>query len=103
MQHVLVHIDHSCGLGPIGAWSFYDGRLTHFYPESLDPAIPARARDYMAGRDPSTATVDDWFGYLNDNIEPPLDEFHAIEANDGVSLPAIVAEFRRYWVNDRTR
>lgn len=103
MQHVLVHIDHEQGLGPIGAWAFRDGHLTHFYPESLDPSISARARDYMAGRDPDTATVSQWFGHLNDNKGSALDEFHAIEAHDELALPAIVAEFRRYWVNDRTR
>lgn len=94
MQHVLVHIDH--GLGPIGAWGYLDGALTHFYPESLDVSIPARARQYMAGRD-LDCTIPEWFGYLTDHARTALDEFEAIEVNDGVSLPAIVAEFRRAW------
>ncbi len=101
MQHVLVHIDLDAGLGPIGAWGYLDGHLTHFYPESLDVRISARARDYMAIRDEGT-TVPEWFEHIADNAGG-ADEFEAIEVNDGVSLPAIVAEFRRHWNTDRTR
>lgn len=96
MQHVLVHIDLDSGLGPIGAWGFHEGRLTHFYPESLHPSIPARARDYMAARHPDV-TVPDWFDHLEECAHTAFDEFEAIEVHNGMNLPAILAEFRRSW------
>ncbi len=102
MQHVLVHIDHGQNLGPIGAWGYIDGRLTHFYPESLDVGIPARARQYMLGRDPATTSVPTWFDLLMAHTDRRQDEFQAIEVNDDVTLPSIVAEFRRHWSSQRT-
>ncbi len=96
MRHVLVHIDLDSGLGPIGAWGYHDGRLTHFYPESLSAAIPARARQYMAARGADTS-VPQWFDLLEESANTALDEFEAIEVDDGMTLPAVLAEFRRSW------
>lgn len=93
MQTVLVHIDS--GLGPIGAWGFLGGTLKHFYPESLDVEISARARSAMAARG-NDVPVPEWFHQLASRT-PHLDDYEAIELNDGVSLPAVVAEFRRAW------
>jgi 3-hydroxy-3-methylglutaryl CoA synthase len=96
MQHVLVHIDQ--GLGPIGAWSYGSGALTHFYPESLEPAISARARELMATRD-NDMPVAEWMDLIAGSEPTLLDEFQAFEIHDGVSLPAILAEFRRSWTS----
>lgn len=94
MQHVLVHIDK--GLGPIGAWSYLDGALKHFYPESLDVSISARARQVMAERHPAIG-VADWFGYIAEHYENVADEFETIDLELPLSLPSILAEFRRSW------
>lgn len=96
MQHVLVHIDS--GLGPIGAWSYNDSHLVHFYPDSLDLAISSRAREAMAGRDPSIS-IPDWFAYLSAHANY-LDEFETLEVHKPLSLPTILAEFRRAWKAD---
>jgi hypothetical protein len=95
MQHVLVHIDQ--GLGPIGAWSYStDGRLRHFYPESLDVGISGRARLLMAQRD-QDISVPDWMDFLA-GIDPTmLDEYQALEVDDGIALATVVAEARRAW------
>lgn len=95
MQHVLVHIDQ--GLGPIGAWSYEDGALTHFYPESLEPAISARARELMAARD-NDMPVAEWMDLIAGNEPTLLDEFQAFQVNDDLTLPTILADFRRSWV-----
>lgn len=96
MQHVLVHIDP--GLGPIGAWSYTsNGRLTHFYPESLDVSISGRARLLMAQRD-DDISVPDWMDFIADSDATLLDEFQTFDVNDGISLSLILAEFRRSWV-----
>jgi hypothetical protein len=97
MQHVLVHIDK--GLGPIGAWSYNDGALVHFYPESLDVQIPARARQAMADRD-LTISVPDWFAFITGHYTNALDEFETIAIDKPLSLPTILAEFRRTWSAD---
>ena len=93
MQHVMVHIDP--GLGPIGAWGYLDGDLTHFYPESLELSIPARGRTAMAARG-DHLTVPEWFLILSGH-PTAQDDFKTVEVNDGVSLPAVVAEFRKGW------
>ncbi len=92
-QHVLVHIDQE--LGPIGAWGYLNGHLTQFYPESLDVSIPARARELMAGR--RDIPIPDYFALLAGCDPTLLDEYRHTKTADGVSLPAIVAEFRRAW------
>lgn len=89
----MVHIDPS--LGPIGAWGFDQDRLTHFYPESLDVSISARARLAMASRG-EHLTVPEWFLILSGN-PTAFDGFETVEVHDGISLPAVVAEFRRQW------
>lgn len=94
MQQVLVHID--AGLGPIGAWSFHDGYLVHFYPESLDVSIPARAREAMALRD-LDVPVGDWFAFLASQDPTVDDDYEAFEIDQPVALPTILAEFRRQW------
>lgn len=96
MQHVLVHIDQ--GLGPIGAWSYTeDGRLVHFYPESLDPSISGRARLLMAQRD-DDITVPEWMDFIAESDATLLDEYQTFDVNDGISLNLILAEFRRSWI-----
>lgn len=93
-QYVLVHYDHA--LGPIGAWGFLDGRLKHFYPESLDVGISSRAREIMAAR--RDTTVPEFFALL-DRCDPSmLDNYQLVKTPPGVSLPAVVAEVRRSWV-----
>lgn len=94
MQHVLVHIDQE--RGPIGAWSFSSGKLRHFYPESLDEAIPARAREVMAARD-LDVTVVEWMDHIADCDPTLLDAYQAFEVHDDLTLPAILAEYRRMW------
>lgn len=94
MQHVLVHVDQS--LGPIGAWSFNGIGLLHFYPDSLDVAISARARALMASRD-LDVSVPDWMDLIADTDPTMLDEFHSFDIRDDASLPAILSEFRRTW------
>lgn len=94
MQHVLVHIDK--GLGPIGAWSYTDGALVHFYPDSLDPCIPARARQLMAARNP-VVNIPDWFAYLAEHTENLLDEYETIDLELPLSTSTVLAEFRRSW------
>jgi hypothetical protein len=94
VQQVLVHID--AGLGPIGAWSFNDGHLVHFYPESLDTSIPARAREAMASRD-LDVSVPDWFALLADQDPTMLDAYEAFTVDIPVALPTILAEYRRQW------
>lgn len=94
-MHVLVHIDIDQGLGPIGAWGF-DGRLTHFYPESLDTAISARARELMAQRD-ADVTVPEWMDLIAEADPNPLDQFEHLEVNDTDPLPLVLAEYRRIW------
>lgn len=95
MQHVLVHVDLDHGLGPIGAWSF-NGKLRHFYPESLDVAISSRAREVMAQR-AHDITVPEWMDLMADGDPSPLDEYHAFDITEEASLPTILAEFRRRW------
>lgn len=95
MQHVLVHIDQS--LGPIGAWSYSSaGTLRHFYPESLDTAISARARELMAARD-NNMPVSEWMDLIAGGEPSLLDNFTSLEVNDELSLPTILADFRRHW------
>lgn len=94
MQHVLVHIDK--GLGPVGAWSYQDGQLQHFYPESLDTFISARARQVMAERDPGIS-VAEWFAYIAEHYDNLADEFETVDLDLPLALPTIVAEFRRTW------
>lgn len=94
-MHVLVHIDIEQGLGPIGAWGF-DGRLRHFYPESLDTAISARARNLMAQRD-ADVSVPDWMDLIADSDPTALDQFEYLEVSDSEPLPLILAEYRRIW------
>lgn len=97
MQHILIHIDQS--LGPIGAWS-YDthGHLTHFYPDSLDTAISARARELMAARD-NTMAVPEWMHLIAGTEPTLLDEYQTFETNEGQPLNHILADFRRSWVS----
>lgn len=96
MQYVLVHIDQA--LGPIGAWSYSrDCRLIHFYPESLDPAIPGRARLLMAHRT-LDVSVPEWMEFIADSDPTLLDEYQAFEVSDSVSLTAVLADVRRTWV-----
>jgi hypothetical protein len=94
MQHVLVHIDSE--RGPIGAWSFGSGKLRHFYPESLDEAISERAREVMARRD-LDVPVPQWMDFLADCDPTLLDKYQTLEVNDDLSLPAILADYRRMW------
>src|ERR1700759_4503880 len=94
MQHVQVHID--TGLGPIGPWSYNEGAPVHFYPDSLDVSIPARAREAMASRDPSIS-VPDWFAIMCGHHCNQLDDFETIAVDKPLSLPAILADFRREW------
>jgi hypothetical protein len=94
MQHVLVHIDQ--GLGPIGAWSYRQNRLTHFYPESLDPSISGRARLLMAQRQ-DDITIDEWMDLIADTEPNMLDEYTAFDIDDDVPLNVILAQFRRTW------
>lgn len=95
MQHVLVHIDQ--GLGPVGAWGYTnDGRLSHFYPESLDTAISGRARLVMAQR--GDVSIPDWMDLIADTDPTFLDEYKTCQVADGVPLSAVVAEFRRTWI-----
>jgi hypothetical protein len=95
MQHVLVHIDHD--LGPIGAWSYKKGRLTHFYPQSLDVAISGRARLLMAQRAPDV-NVCEWMDFLAHSDPNMLDEFQTLDIPDSVTLTAVLADVRRSWV-----
>jgi len=95
MQYVLVHIDQS--LGPIGAWSYSDaGVLSHFYPESLDVAISARARELMASRD-IDMPVAEWMDLIAATEPTMLDQFQTVEVNDGIALSIVLAQFRRAW------
>jgi hypothetical protein len=95
MQHVLVHIDQ--GLGPIGAWSYSkEGHLTHFYPESLDVSISGRARLLMAHRT-LDVQVPEWMDFIADSDPTLLDTYQTFDVNDGHSLTAVLAEFRRSW------
>jgi len=94
VQHVLVHIDQ--GLGPIGAWSYKNGKLTHFYPESLDVSIPGRARLLMAQRD-DDISVPEWMDFIADSTANLMDEYQAFEINETVPLSTILTEFRRTW------
>jgi hypothetical protein len=98
MQHVLVHIDQ--GLGPIGAWGYTDrGKLTHFYPESLDVAISGRARLLMAQRH-DDVSIPEWMDFLAEAEPTMLDEFQTFSVvNEQQSLSLILAEFRRTWVS----
>lgn len=89
----MVHIDPS--LGPIGAWGFSEGELTHFYPESLDQAISSRGRTAMAARGPHLS-VPEWFLILSGN-PTAQDDFQTVEVHDSVNLPSVVAEFRKVW------
>lgn len=95
MQHVLVHIDQ--GLGPIGAWGYKDGHLTHFYPESLDVAISGRARLLMAHRT-LDISVPEWMDFIAESDPTLLDEYQTLEVPDDYQLSAILAEARRSWV-----
>lgn len=95
MQHIMVHIDQT--LGPIGAWSYSKtGTLRHFYPESLDTAISARARELMAARD-NDMPVHEWMELIAGGEPSMLDDFTTIEVNDELTLPTILADFRRHW------
>lgn len=94
-MHVLVHIDLDQGLGPIGAWG-YDGKLTHFYPESLDTAISARARELMAARS-LDVTVPEWMELIADTDPTTMDQFETVEVNDTDALPHVLAEYRKVW------
>jgi len=94
MQHVLVHIDQ--GLGPIGAWSYRDQRLTHFYPESLDPAISGRARLLMAQRS-DDISIPEWMELIADGEPTMLDEYQTCELDDDIPLNVVLAQFRRSW------
>lgn len=96
MQHVLVHIDQ--GLGPIGAWSYGDDGLRHFYPESLDASISARARELMAARD-ADVPVPEWMDLIADSDPTLLDEYQTLQVHDGIALSVVLAEFRRSWVS----
>lgn len=93
-MHVLVHIDQ--GLGPIGAWGYLNGRLRHFYPESLDTHIPARARDLMAQRT-LDVSVPDWMDLIAETGPNPLDDYATVIVNDTDPLPRVLAEYRRIW------
>jgi hypothetical protein len=96
MQHVLVHIDQ--GLGPIGAWSYSkEGRLSHFYPESLDVAISGRARLLMAHRT-LDVSVPEWMDFIADSDPTLLDEYQTTQVSDGDALTTVLADFRRSWV-----
>lgn len=96
MQQVLVHVDLDYGLGPVGAWTYRQGALRHFYPESLDPQISARARDLMAQRR-LDISVPEWMGLIADQDPNPMDHFQTFEVNDDLPLPAILSEFRKSW------
>jgi hypothetical protein len=95
-MHVLVHIDLDQGLGPIGAWGYRNGKLRHFYPESLDIHIPARARDLMAQRT-LDVTVPDWMEFIADAVPKGADQYATVIVNDTDSLPKVLAEYRRIW------
>jgi hypothetical protein len=100
MQYVLVHIDQ--GLGPIGAWSYSEnGRLSHFYPESLDVAISGRARLLMAHRT-LDVSVPEWMEFIADSDPTLFDEYQAFEVADSISLTAVLADVRRSWVQSDT-
>lgn len=94
MQQVLVHIDQ--GLGPIGAWGYHDGNLAHFYPDSLDTSISARAREAMALRD-LDIPVPDWFAFLAGQEPTMLDDYASFEIDEPVALAKILSEYRRQW------
>lgn len=96
MQHVLVHIELDQGLGPVGAWGYNDGRLRHFYPESLDTRIAARARDLMAQRT-LDVSVPDWMDLIADTEPTPLDQYATVIVNDTDALPRVLADYRRIW------
>lgn len=96
-MHVLVHIDLDQGLGPIGAWGISPNGLRHFYPESLDVTIPARARELMAQRDPDVS-VEEWMDLIADADPTPLDTWALIDVKDCDPLPVVLAEYRRTWV-----
>lgn len=97
MQHVLIHVDQS--LGPIGAWSCTEkGRLTHFYPESLDVGISGRARLLMAQR-PDDVDTEEWMDFLADSDPTLLDEYQTLIVEEHVPLTAVLAEFRRAWAS----
>lgn len=96
-MHVLVHIDLDQGLGPIGAWGVSRHGLRHFYPESLDVTIPARARDLMAQRDLDTS-VAEWMNLIAGTDPNPLDSWALIDVKDSDPLPTVLAEYRRTWV-----
>jgi hypothetical protein len=94
-MHVLVHIDR--GLGPIGAWGYHHGHLKHFYPESLDVGISARARDLMSRRT-TDIPVPDWMDFLADSdSHNMLDQYATVIVNDTDTLPKVLAEYRRLW------
>jgi hypothetical protein len=95
MQHVLVHIDQS--LGPIGAWSYSRDRLTHFYPESLDPSISGRARLVMAQRTDDTSIIE-WMDLIAGTEPTMLDEYQTVDVADGIPLNFVLGEFRRSWL-----
>ncbi len=54
----------------------------------------------MAAR--TDTSIPAWFEELATYVTPGLDEFQAIEVNDDVTLPGIVAEFRRHWSSQHT-
>ncbi len=99
MQHVLIHIDVDMGLGPIGAWSYHNERLVHFYPDSLDVQIAARAREVMALRD-LDIPVPDWFAFLAGQMPTAYDEYNTLIVETPLTLPSILADFRRHWYAD---
>jgi hypothetical protein len=100
-MHVLVHIDLDQGLGPIGAWGYSKYGLRHFYPESLDVEISARARNLMAQRDNDTP-VTEWMDLIADADPTPLDSWRVIEADDNDPLPIVLSDFRRTWMASTT-
>jgi hypothetical protein len=61
---------------------WHDGALKHFYPESLEPAISARARELMATRD-NDVPVAEWMDLIAGSEPTLLDEFQAFEIHDG--------------------
>lgn len=95
-MHVLIQIDLDQGLGPIGVWGFNAGRLKHFYPESLDASISARARELMAQRS-LDISVPEWMDLIADTDPNPLDSFETVIVNDSDPLPLVLAEYRRLW------
>lgn len=97
MQHVLVHIDQC--LGPIGAWSYTaDGRLTHFYPDSLDVGISGRARLLMAQRY-GDITTPEWMDFIASTEPTTLDDYTAFQVEENITLTEVLTEFRRFWVS----